>query len=1004
MSEFMRPMAFSHLMEWCKEEYEQKGSIFGVPKEKFFKSEKTFVNAFGDELSSPVGPAAGPQSQLAQNIIASYLAGARFMEVKTVQIMDGEEIQNAVARPCIFAEDECYNCEWSTELTVPQAFAEYLKAYFAIHVLAKELGLADKKDFAYNLSVGYNLEGIQSEKIDTYIEGMKDASETEVFKACYAYLAENLDQFEMFNAEDLQAISPKITNSITLSTLHGCPADEIEKIAHYLLTTKKMHTFVKFNPTMLGYDYARKTLDELGYDYISFTDFHYKNDLQYEDAVEMIKRLRAVGKENGLQFGLKITNTCPVDVKRNELPSEEMYMSGRSLLPLSISLAHKISSAFNGEIPISYSGGMDALNIESVLKAGIQPITMATTLLKPGGYERFYQLAKVCEPSLADYNGIDVAKLTQAKEEILSAARTHKLYREKIASRKTDSELPLFDCFKAPCKDGGCPINQQIPEYLKLVAEGKYEEAMKVIAIDNTSPSILGLLCSHTCQEHCTRLDYEKSLQIRQMKKIATDEAQENFLKGIQPAPLTSEKKVAIIGAGPAGIAAAIYLRRNGIQTVVYEKREAPYGIVKYIIPRFRIPDETIDRDFRIAVAEGVEFKFGADPNYDVNALRADYDYVIIATGAWKQGNSPVSEGQENVVDALDFLWKMKNEDGFNLGKRVAVVGAGDVAMDCARLADRQEGVEEVCVVYRRTESYMPAMQEDVNEVKEEGIKIYELMAPKSYKDQKLVCEVMKLGDFDASGRKAVEGTGELVEMQFDTVIGATGAKVDISDFERNGINLDERGRVKLTEQLESNIENVFVIGDCKRGPSTIVRALADAKNVTKYILEKEKMEEDFVKVVVDEALDVIYGRRGVLEEARKTPDEGNRCLKCDQLCEMCTEVCPNRANIYIEVEGFDNVHQIVHIDGMCNECGNCGVFCPHAGDPYKDKVTVFWTEEDFVDSTNVGFLRIKPDTFKVRTETGEIFEHVRGDGKLSEGLEKYLTALLAEYEYFFNY
>lgn len=138
--------------------------------------------------------------------------------------------------------------------------------------------------------------------------------------------------------------------------------------------------------------------------------------------------------------------------------------------------------------------------------------------------------------------------------------------------------------------------------------------------------------------------------------------------------------------------------------------------------------------------------------------------------------------------------------------------------MDCARLAHRQDGVEKVSVVYRRTESYMPAMQEDVNDVKEEGIEIFELLAPTKYMDGVLTCEKMKLGEFDASGRKAVLGTGEFVEMQFDTVIGATGAKVDVSDFERNGIDLDERGRVVLNDARESSVEKVYVIGDCRAG------------------------------------------------------------------------------------------------------------------------------------------------------------------------------------------
>ncbi|MGO3751956.1 MAG: putative selenate reductase subunit YgfK [Peptoniphilaceae bacterium] len=1004
MSEFMRPIPFKEIIEWSLTEYENCGSVFGIHKDKFYrnKSGKFLKTIFGDEISSAVGPAAGPHSQLTQNIIASYLTGARFIEVKTVQKLDGEDIQKAVARPCINAEDECYNCEWSTELTVNQAFEEYTKAYFAIQVLAKEFGISAKKDFAYNMSVGYDLEGIKSEKIDNYIEGLKNAEDTPIFKECKKYLENNLDKFENFKKEDLDKISPIICKDITLSTLHGCPAHEIEAIASYLMKEKNMNTFIKCNPTMLGYDYARKTLDSMGYDYISFTDHHFKNDLQYEDAVVMIQRLLDISKENGLAFGLKITNTFPVDVKRNELPSDEMYMSGRSLLPLSISMAAMLSEKFEGELPMSYSGGADAFNIREILETGIQPITVATTILKPGGYPRFNQLAEATEDILtSEYKGINVEKLLTLRDKIISDWKNNKLYREKVESRKTQSELPLIDCFKAPCKDGGCPIEQQIPEYLKLVSEEKYDEAMKVIANDNTAPTILGKICAHHCQEHCTRVDYEKTLQIRDMKLIAAENAQEKFVDEIKAVDLKSDSKVLVIGAGPGGIAAASYLRRNGIDVTVYEKLSKPYGIVSHIIPEFRIADSEIEKDYKIALNQGVKFEFNKEVKEKYEDLKKDFDYIIVATGAWKYGRSPVIEGQDKITDALEFLLNVRMGGGHDLGKKVAVIGAGDVAMDCTRLAARQAGVEKSVLVYRRTESYMPGTQEEVNDVKEEGHEILQLVAPIKYDGKILTCEKMKLGDFDSSGRRSVSGTGEIFDLEFDTVIGATGARVDIEPFQENKINIDERGNLKLLPSLESNIENVYFVGDCRKGPSTIVKAMGDAKTVALDILSKENLDNDFERFVVAENVEKIYEKRGILVEEKKGHKEGSRCLKCDQICEICTEVCPNRANVEIKIEGYENFHQIVHLDGMCNECGNCGVFCPHSGNPYKDKITVFWTELDFKDSTNVGFLKTGEDTFKVRMENGNIVEHKLGDGKVSDNLENFIKTIMTNYSYY---
>ena len=236
----MRPISFANLIEWSLAEYKKQGRVFGLDKSKFYVNEKgsRFTTPFGDKIASVVGPAAGPHSQLAQNIIVSYLAGARFMELKTVQKMDGEEIRHAVAKPCINAEDECYNCEWSTELTVEEAFDEYVKAWVAIKVLSVEFGLSDGHDFAYNMSVGYDLDGIKLPKMDAFIEGLKDASDTPAFKEAIAYLKDHLDAFEKVDEAVVDAISPSLCHSVTLSTLHGCPPDEIERIAHYLLTEK----------------------------------------------------------------------------------------------------------------------------------------------------------------------------------------------------------------------------------------------------------------------------------------------------------------------------------------------------------------------------------------------------------------------------------------------------------------------------------------------------------------------------------------------------------------------------------------------------------------------------------------------------------------------------------------------------------------------------------------------------------------------------------------------
>ena len=377
MSDRMTPIPFAGLLDWILTEKETKGTVFGVHR-PYQAGNGTVRRIFGRKLETPVGPAAGPHTQLTQNIVAAYYAGSRFFELKTVQILDGEDLP--VNKPCIKADDECYNCEWSTELRVPQAMEEYIKAWFLHHVLAKEYELGSADGFQFNMSVGYDLEGIKQEKVNTFIDSMMDASGTAIFAECRKVLLENLHRFTRVTREDIEAIPAAICNSATLSTLHGCPPQEIERIATYLIEEKELNTFIKCNPTLLGYEFARETLDSMGYDYIAFGDFHFKDDLQYEDAVPMLHRLMELCEKKGLEFGVKITNTFPVDVKENELPSEEMYMSGKSLYPLSIALAAKLAKEFDGKLRISYSGGADAFNISGIVEAGIWPVTVATTL------------------------------------------------------------------------------------------------------------------------------------------------------------------------------------------------------------------------------------------------------------------------------------------------------------------------------------------------------------------------------------------------------------------------------------------------------------------------------------------------------------------------------------------------------------------------------------------------------------------------------------------------
>ena len=994
MSEVMTPMSFEQLVDWVLQEKKKRGTVFG--QHHAYRADGTHNRTmFGRTLETPIGPAAGPHTQMTQNIVAAYYAGSRFFELKTVQIMDGEELAACINRPCIKADDEGYNCEWSTELTVPQAMEEYIKAWFLLKVIAKEFGLGDMNGFQFNVSVGYDLAGIQSPKVDTFLNSMKHAEDTEIFKNCKAYLLEHADWFEHVTTEDIEQIPPEICNSVTLSTLHGCPPQEIERIAMYLLTEKGFHTFVKCNPTLLGYEFARKTMDEMGYDYIQFGDFHFKDDLQYEDAVPMLTRLMNTAKERNLEFGVKITNTFPVDVKQNELPSEEMYMSGKSLYPLSISLAAKLAKEFDGRLRISYSGGADYYNIERIVDAGIWPVTVATTLLKPGGYQRLTQMAKLLDKENAPFEKVDAESAGKLAEEAVKDPH-HVKAMKPLPSRKMKKEVPLMDCFVAPCKEG-CPIHQDITTYLQLVGEEKYEEAMEVITEKNPLPFITGTICAHNCMSKCTRNFYETPVHIREMKLKAAENGYEALLEKLPVPAVTKAGKAAVIGGGPAGMAAAYFLRKGGMEVTLFEAKESLGGVVRHVIPPFRISEDAIEKDAEILRKMQVDIRCNTKVESLEELKKQGYTKIVLAVGAPVQGSLKLESGMPK--NALEFLAEFKQTDGkVSLGKHVVVIGGGNTAMDTARAAKRNAGVEHVYLVYRRTRRDMPADEEELVMALEDGVEFKELLSPVKLENGQLFCKVMQLSDYDVSGRRGVTETGETVWVPADTVIAAVGEKVPTDWYQANGLAVSEKGRLYVDEKtLKTSDDNVYAAGDGLYGPATVVEAIRDGRKVAEAIAG-EVLACDFDKLAEEEK---VYAKRGVLKEEQKETKEAGRCLGCSTICENCVEVCPNRANIAIQVPGMEK-HQIIHVDYLCNECGNCKSFCPYSSAPYLDKFTLFETEADMENSKNQGFAVLDQETrrCKVRFFGKTFIWEPEKPAALPDGLGRMIETVCRDYSY----
>jgi len=997
MSDRMRPIPIVSLLDGILREYAMSGTVFGV--EPGFRGEEGHtLSLFGEAMETPIGPAAGPHTQLAQNIIAAYAAGARFFELKTVQTLDGEDLP--VSKPCIQAADEGYNVEWSTELTVPAALDEYVKAWFVCKLLARELGLGGGDGFIFNMSVGYDLEGIRSPKIDTFLEGLKDASALPVWQACTDAALAALPRFSNVDEAYIGSISPAISRSVTLSTLHGCPPEEIERIAAYLLATKGLHTFVKCNPTLLGYEFARATLDAMGYDYLVFDGRHFQNDLQFEDAVPMLRRLQALAGQKGLDFGVKLTNTFPVSIAANELPGEEMYMSGKALAPLTLALCEKLSRTFDGRLRISYSGGADAFNVSDIFRCGIWPITAATTLLKPGGYRRLTQMAKLTSArEYVPFGGVDTDGVAALAEAVRGDPH-HTKPRKPAPPRKLESKVPLLDCFTAPCK-GGCPFGQDVPEYLRLLGEGRASEALRVILDKNPLPCITGTICTQHCVPKCTRGFYETPVRIREAKLAAARGGWEPVLAELSPRPARPDLRVAVVGGGPAGMAVSFLLARRGACVTLFEKTGALGGVVRHVIPSFRIGDAVIDADSALLKKVGVEIRLNTEAPDAADLLQSNYTHVVLAVGA-PIPQLPAVEGGEP-LPAVEFLRTVKHDPARLPRHRshIVVVGGGNVAMDAARAAARLPGAGSVTIVYRRTERYMPADEEELHLALADGVKLMTLLAPAVWDREAglLTCRRLKLGSPDASGRRAPVETGETIALPADLLISAVGEKTDAALLTRNGVTMDPAGRPMVTSAtLETGTRNVFVAGDARRGPASVAEAIADAH----LIADAVAGEQPPLRLPAGRMGDAM-AKKGILKRPGDPQSECDRCLDCSTLCECCVDVCPNRANVAVTVP-TRRMPQIVHIAGMCNECGNCTAFCPYDSAPYREKFTVFGSIAEFEDSTAPGFVLLDAhsQSVRVRLEGGVVVNAslLNEHSPLPSGLHELMETICNDHPY----
>lgn len=972
------------------------GSLFYIPK----PADPFGFTRYGRFVETPIGVAAGPHTQLTLNIVAAWLCGARYIELKTIQTLDELE----VSKPCIDMQDEGYNCEWSQELKVHESFTEYLNAWIIIHILRKELGFTGSGGTLFNMSVGYNLEGIMNANVQWFFDKMLDCS-TELALAKDSIRA-------VYPDIDRVTIPALISDHVTLSTMHGCPPDEIEKIGLYLIRGKKLHTTIKLNPTLLGAGELRTLLNtSLGFT-TDVPDLAFEHDLKYPDALLILESLRIASVETGLQFGVKLTNTLESVNNKGVFDKSEgmMYMSGRALHPISIRLARKLQNDLGGNLDISFSAGVDCFNIAEVVACGMKPVTVCTDLLKPGGYGRLFQYIENLrsEFSMKQAESIDsyISTVSGLPGSIAaSALQNLNLYASRVAdnkayhkhslidpSIKTARELGWFDCIHAPCTDT-CPTNQDIPEYMFHSEQGNFPAAFEAIFRTNPFPSVTGMVCDHLCQFKCTRINYDEALQIREIKRFVAENENEKI-----PAPSFShagvQKRVAIIGAGPAGLSCGWFLRKAGFEVDLFEQKNLAGGMVSAAIPSFRLTSQAIETDIQRILASGVQLHDNHPVDKELfDSLHDNYDALFLASGAQKSVKLTIN-GIDNkgVIDPLDFLFDVRQNQLTQLGKQVVIIGGGNTAMDAARTASRMVGKDgSVTIVYRRTTREMPADHGEIEAVLAEGIKIIELVNPVRIQSHDghvtgLTCSRNKLTAGGRDGRPAPVTIPESeFEISCDTLIPAIGQQLAIEFLDISQLKTS-RGSYK------TSIPKLYIGGDAMRGASTAINAIADGRKAASEIIlnishqtSPGNSQKSLPRIQKSNIPDLMhrkaireYGRHPAetaLEERRNfnlvisslsaedARKEASRCLHCDEICNVCVSVCPNLANFGYSVEPVryalkkavlkedgtiasepdkifevNQQFQILNIRDLCNECGNCTSFCPSSGRPFADK------------------------------------------------------------------
>jgi len=427
---------------------------------------------------------------------------------------------------------------------------------------------------------------------------------------------------------------------------------------------------------------------------------------------------------------------------------------------------------------------------------------------------------------------------------------TLRYFREEYETHIREKRCPAGVCpelVHAPCQNQ-CPAGVDVPLYVSLVGEGRYEEALASHMERNPLPSICARVCPHPCEDKCRRQQLDSPVAIRAIKRHMVDTARRPDPQHmVRDNPRNHGKKIAVIGSGPAGLACAYYLRRLGYPVTIFEREKRPGGMLTYAIPEYRLPRDVLKAEIEWILALGIDLRLGTEFGKDVtyeDLTQAGYRAFFLGLGCWVgiQLGIP-GEDLKGVTQGLDFLLARNRGQDFPLGKKVVVIGGGDVAVDSCRMALRMGA--EVTLVYRRTRDEMPAIETEIEEAEAEGVRLVFLAAPERIEGNgsvsRLVCQRMKLSGFELDGRRRPEATGEEISFAADSIIAAIGQRPVLGDVGRQmGITVTRAGRIQVDPFTNAtSVPVIYAGGDVVTGPSIVLAAIAAGERAACAINEE---------------------------------------------------------------------------------------------------------------------------------------------------------------------